>query len=273
MTASMGQGTGMSKSSSSPLIRLQKGAGPAPAYSLRAFSTERKRFPPQRTSSLPNIYLDKIDLIGGNGGWRQRRAEEEFAHRAVEEEHRLREQQELEERRRRRKAEFQAKKRRQREDEELRRAEERERTREEQLEREEARRQAEEQQRVRRELEEAEWLARQPKTCQNCAGSGKCPSCLGSGQISAVFLSPFVQGKETKGNYGRIHQGCDICYGFKQGLMADLKRGTGRCNECDGWGKIAPDIEISPAGARTRKTSNAQTPHSFFMAENTPKAA
>ena len=31
-------------------------------------------------------HLDRIDLIGGNGRWRQKRAEEEFARRAVAEE-------------------------------------------------------------------------------------------------------------------------------------------------------------------------------------------
>ena len=28
--------------------------------------------------------------------------------------------------------------------------------------------------------------------------------------------------------------GCDNCYGFKQNVMAELKRGTGRCPNCDG---------------------------------------
>ena len=36
--------------------------------------------------------------------------------------------------------------------------------------------------------------------------------------------------------------GCDGCYGFKQNMMAELKKGTGRCPNCDGQGP-------SPVGA------------------------
>eukprot|EP00933_Yihiella_yeosuensis_P040958 TRINITY_DN35385_c0_g1_i1.p1 TRINITY_DN35385_c0_g1~~TRINITY_DN35385_c0_g1_i1.p1 ORF type:complete len:294 (+),score=67.98 TRINITY_DN35385_c0_g1_i1:118-999(+) len=244
------------------------------AYSLRQYSTLKKRLPTGPTRSSPTIVLDKIDLIGGNGSWRQRLAEDEFARRAIEEEQRRREQLAAEEEKRRRKAEREMRRRLRQEEEERRRAEERERQRIEQLEREEARRQAEEAERLRLEQEEREWLARQPKTCQTCSGSGKCPVCLGSGVLHAVYLSSKADNRSTKGAYGRILQGCSACYGFEQNLMAGLKQGTGRCAACDGWGKIKPEVS-SPVGGRTRKAS---TPHLFgtanvcFFGGDSPKA-
>lgn len=246
------------------------------AYSLRDFSLTRKRIDMEKVESAPDFsHLDRIDLIGGNGRWRQRRAEDEFSRRAVVEEQRRREQEEYEEKKRQRKLALQAKKRRQQEEEERRRQEERERQHQEQLRIEEERRQAEEQERLRKEREERDWQARQPKMCETCQGGGKCPVCAGSGFAMAVYLSSHTDAQSTKGAYGRRQQGCDACYGFKQNMCAELKRGTGKCASCDGYGLIAAIVDhLSPAG-RTRKSSGSGPSNlGFFpLAGETPKHA
>jgi len=260
----------MSASRSSPAL--------AAAYTLRDYSLAKKRILPDHHNSAPDFsHLDRIDLIGGNGRWRQRRADDEFARRAVVEEERLREQQEAEERRRQRKLALQAKRRRQQEEEERRRAEERERQRQEQIRIEEEKRAEEEAERLQREQEERDWLARQPKTCTVCHGTGKCNGCTGTGYNMAIYLSATTTGKNPKGDYGRHRQGCDTCYGFKQNMLADLKRGTGMCANCDGWGKIEPDIDFASPAGRTRKHSGSGAPALGFFAgassnmEATPK--
>ncbi|CAE7231921.1 unnamed protein product [Symbiodinium sp. CCMP2456] len=209
-------------------------------------------------------HLDRIDLIGGNGRWRQIRAEEEFARRAVEEEKRLRAQQEEEEKRRQRKLALQAKRRRLQEEEERRRKEERERQHQETVRIEELKRIEEERERHRKEQEEKDWLARQPKPCQVCSGTGKCIQCVGIGHNPVLYLAANVNGKNTKGDYGRRLQGCDGCFGFKQNMMADLKKGTGRCPSCDGWGKIRPDIDLTSPTGRTKRNSVCAAPTGFF---------
>ncbi|CAJ1390398.1 unnamed protein product, partial [Effrenium voratum] len=234
------------------------------AHNLRQWSLDRYRLVPERKSSEPNFaHLDRIDLIGGNGRWRQKRAEEEFARRAIEEEKKLRELQEAEEKRRQRKLAFQARRRRQQEEEDRRRKEERERQRQETVRMEELRRIEEQRDRVRREQEEKEWLARQPKPCEVCSGSGKCVACLGVGTNPALFLASEC-GYKTPKDYGRRPQGCDGCYGFKQNLLAELKKGTGRCPNCDGWGKIRPDIDLTSPMGRTKRNSIAQAATGFF---------
>lgn len=60
-------------------------------------------------------------------------------------------------------------------------------------------------------------------------------------------------------------RGCDGCYGFKQNLLADLKKGTGRCPNCDGWGKIRPDIDLTSPGGRTKRNSISQAPTGVAM--------
>ncbi|CAE7436943.1 unnamed protein product [Symbiodinium necroappetens] len=235
------------------------------AHNLRDWSLNRRRLVPEQTASSPDFsHLDRIDLIGGNGRWRQIRAEEEFARRAVEEEKRLRAQQEEEEKRRQRKLALQAKRRRLQEEEERRRKEERERQHQETVRIEELKRIEEERERHRKEQEEKDWLARQPKPCQVCSGTGKCIQCVGIGHNPVLYLAANVNGKNTKGDYGRRLQGCDGCFGFKQNMMADLKKGTGRCPSCDGWGKIRPDIDLTSPTGRTKRNSVCAAPTGFF---------
>mmetsp|Transcript_44705 Transcript_44705/g.54731 ORF Transcript_44705/g.54731 Transcript_44705/m.54731 type:complete len:258 (+) Transcript_44705:60-833(+) len=234
------------------------------AHNLRQYSLGRKRIVLERKSSEPDFsHLDRIDLIGGNGRWRQKRAEDEFARRAVEEEKRLREQQEAEEKRRQRKLEIKARKRRQQEEEERRREEERERQRLEHVRFEELKQIEQEKERMRKEMEEKEFQARQPKPCVVCSASGKCIGCSGSGTNSTLFLAAMVDRYNNKG-YGRRMQGCDGCFGFKQNMMAELKKGTGRCPNCDGWGKIRPDIDVTSPGGRTKRNSISQATTGFF---------
>ncbi|CAK9076094.1 Reticulocyte-binding protein 2 homolog a [Durusdinium trenchii] len=235
------------------------------AHNLRQYSLDRKRISLEHTSSAPDFsHLDRIDLIGGNGRWRQKRAEEEFARRAVAEEKRLREQQEAEEKRRQRKLEVKARKRRQHEEEERRREEERERQHLEQVRFEELQKIEQEKERLRKETEEKEFRARQPKPCEVCTASGKCIGCLGSGINSTLFLAAMVNRYSSKDYYGRRPQGCDGCYGFKQNMMATLKKGTGRCPNCDGWGRIRPDIDLTSPGGRTKRNSISAAPTGFF---------
>lgn len=229
----------------------------AAAYNLRQFSADKKRLAGDCTQSLPQIKLEKIDLIGGNGRWRQKMAEEEWARRAIEEEQQRRDQQALEEQRRKRAQRAEERRRTQLQDEENRRQAERERQRREQLEREEAARQAQEKERIRKEEEEQEWLARQPKTCQACGGGGKCPTCSGKGYIFSLFLTPKVTTGTLK-DCGRMMEGCEACHGFKQNLLADVKNGTGLCAACDGKGKIWPDPKSLTSPIHRRRTSWSQ---------------
>ena len=235
------------------------------AHNLRQYSLDRHRIVLERKGSAPDFsHLDRIDLIGGNGRWRQKRAEDEFARRAIEEEKRLREQQEAEEKRRQRKLEIKARKRRQQEEEERRREEERERQRLEEIRFEELKQIEQEKKRIEKEREEKDREARQPKTCPVCNGTGKCIVCLGSGINSTLFLAAFIDRANGYKGYGRVAQGCDNCYGFKQNVMAELKRGTGRCPNCDGWGKIRPDIDLTSPGGRTKRNSISQAATGFF---------
>ena len=46
--------------------------------------------------------------------------------------------------------------------------------------------------------------------------------------------------------------GCDGCYGFKQNMMAELKKGTGRCPNCDGQGpRLEESSHVEVAMARS----------------------
>lgn len=221
------------------------------ACNLRQYSLDKKRIASPQTQTAPKIVLEKIDLIGGNGRWRQKKAEEEFARRAIEEEAHKREMQKFEEERRKRRAAREARLLRRQQEEERRREAEREQQRQEQLEQEERLRKEQEDERLRKEKEEREWLARQPKTCQKCGGGGKCPKCLGKGYLFALILAPSVN-EDRCFESGRIMEGCDECYGCRQNLMADLKKGTGRCSGCDGFGKIAPELGVMSPGTRRR---------------------
>lgn len=235
--------TGMQMSKSSPSL--------AAAFSLRDYSQHRHRLPPERSNSQTTIELEEIDRLGGNGRWRQRKAEEFFKRKQLEELERLRQQRAMEEEKRRRRQEFEAKKKRQQQEEEQKRQAERERQRREREEREEKLRREQERERQRREEEERDWLARQPRTCEACGGSGICSSCEGKGQLFSLFLVSQV-GKGSHMEFGRQPQGCEECGGCKQNILGELVAGSGQCSGCNGRGKVWPKIAFENKASRTR---------------------
>lgn len=217
------------------------------ASNLRQYSLDKKHLTKERPNSAPKLpELDESDLIGGNGRWRQRKAETEFERRAIEEAERSRQLKVLQEEKRRRKAAIEERRRRQLQDSERAREEEKERQRREQEEKEQQRREKEVRERQRREEEEREWLRRQPQTCETCGGLKRCNRCLGKGYLFDLFLVSAVQ-QDTAWNagmdYGKVKQGCEECGGYRHNVLGELKPGTGNCPACLGVGKIKPNIE------------------------------
>jgi len=229
----------------------------AASYSLRQFAIDKKhiiadpRSPDRPASTGKIIALERIDLLGGNGGWRQKKAEVHFAIIDKEEREQRRRQKMLDDSKQERKEMREKKRRMQLEEEERKRREERERR--EAFENEKIRRrfEAEERKRLDREEEEREWLRRQPKTCKVCGGDTKCRKCSGSGFCFSMFLVPNVE-KESLLTSGRIEEGCDECGGYRQNLLADLKMGSGLCPKCDGVGTITPKLEPWTPASRKR---------------------
>lgn len=210
---------------------------------LRVFSLERRRLPPERSLKEPDPLSLKMlegDLKGKNGKWKQRKAREEWDRQMKlkeEWEEQLRLQEEA---RRRRKASELEKLRRLQEAELQKKLEEQERER--RLREERARQKAEqdERDRVRREEEERLWRLRQPRTCEKCNGGGDCPACGGKGYFLATYLSPTVT-KKSPAFYGRTKRGCEVCGGCKEERSrGEMTRGSGKCFECKGSGKIVP---------------------------------
>mmetsp|Transcript_119273 Transcript_119273/g.210710 ORF Transcript_119273/g.210710 Transcript_119273/m.210710 type:complete len:278 (-) Transcript_119273:148-981(-) len=218
----------------------------AAAFNLRQYAEEHQHVPPSRPRSTGKIIpIEKIDLLGGNGRWRQRKATEEFERRRLEELERMRLEKIRQEERRRKQAEIAERKRRHQIEEERRWQEEREQKRQDQLMREKAKREAEEKERLRREEEERERLRRLPKTCETCDGTGKCQVCMGKGFYFSMYLVNKVD-EDTLLDFGRQLQGCGNCGGYAQGITGEVKKGTGKCPACNGTGKIWPVIDGDP---------------------------
>lgn len=234
------------------------------AFGLRQFSIDRKRIPKSldlRPGSAPALRfpepapLGKIDLIGGNGRFRQKLAEKEWEMKKIEDIERRKQQKILDEERRRKQAEREARRRRIQEESERQRKEERERELIEKEEKERRRIELEEKERLDREEKERQWLARQPKICETCGGTGKCFACNGEGAIFSTFLVTNVTGEAVHGGgYGKVVQGCEECRGLKQGIRGELTKGTGSCERCGGWGKIKPNVTT-----RQRTFTNIKT--------------
>mmetsp|Transcript_73957 Transcript_73957/g.158497 ORF Transcript_73957/g.158497 Transcript_73957/m.158497 type:complete len:273 (-) Transcript_73957:48-866(-) len=215
------------------------------SFSLREYSLNRKRLPPPRSSSQPALHvLSEEDLAGGNGRWRQRKAEEEWRRKDIE----MQEQQRLQKIKEKemavRKARKEETRRKALEEEKRQVLAERARKKKEQEDLEAETRRQEERLRMRREEEKREWFAKQPKTCETCKGMKKCVTCLGKGHVFSLFLVPQV-GKESKEpmvDFGRLLQGCEDCGGYRQNTMGQLRMGSGLCAACNGVGKISPEI-------------------------------
>jgi len=211
----------------------------------------------------PEEPMEQIDLIGGNGNWRQIKAiaqfkikdeiaKEEKKQNAIKEQKKKERAAELADRRRKHQAE-----------EEQRWQDEREQKRLNQIERERVQRENEEKIRLDREAAEEERRRRMPKTCETCDGSCKCQECMGEGYTCATFLVSMKNtelgglGASTAFDHGRVYQGCDKCGGYSHNMLGDLKKGTGDCPVCNGHGKIWPDLGDTVTSPKARTTSQA----------------
>jgi len=230
----------------------------AAAFNLRKYAVEVRHIPGERPASAPAGManqaepidpktLTKIDLLGGNGKWRQIQAEAEFKRRKRAEEERRKLEKEREAEKKRRLAEQAERKRRHQEQEEQRWLQEQKQKEAELAEQERLRLEKEEKARLQRELEEEERRRRMPKTCETCDGSTKCQDCMGKGYIFSVFLVHKVAREDDVGQtnieHGRKEQGCEKCGGYAHNQLGDLKKGTGLCPVCQGLGKVWPVLD------------------------------
>lgn len=223
----------------------------AAAFSLRTYAAKLKHIPAENVTRAAfrgdplEIPIGNIDLIGGNGKFRQIKAEEEFARRRVQAEEEHREEIKYQAEKKQKKAEHIEKKRVYHEQEEKRWQDEREQKRLAQIEFARKKQEEEDERRAKRQLQEEERKRRMPKTCETCDGSGKCQDCGGKGHVFSLFLvhRTGVSDVRTPMDHGRVHQGCDKCGGFSHNMLGDLKKGTGECPPCQGLGKIWPFID------------------------------
>lgn len=234
-------------SDSSPSLGLSKTV----ACNLREYSLNRARLKLEKPEIFKDSPLEIIDLHGGNGRWRQRKAKVEFAKRAIEEEEARRQSQLRELERRRRKAEQERTRKQAQEMELNKRKKEREQKRLDAIRAEEKRREAEENERLRKQHEHEEWLRRQPKMCETCQGTGKCQMCGGKGYDFVMFLIPEVS-TVTSREHGKVMQGCEECGGLRHNIVGDLRLGSGKCVPCAGVGKVTPVIEDSKGPSRRK---------------------
>jgi hypothetical protein len=217
-----------------------------------------------------------MDLAGGNGRWRQRRAKEQWILDQAEAEKQRRERHIVEVEKQRRCEEREARRRRQQEEDQQRLRAIEERKQSERLAQEERERQEEEDRRLQAEQEQRDWLARQPKTCTTCMGSGKCTYCGGKGFFFAMFLSPSV-GSDAMLDFGRAQQGCPECGGCAQNIRGDLVQGSGKCLDCDGVGMVTPNVVEMPVDRQNSNKINLRRHRSTLfstgpLALRSPKA-
>lgn len=243
----------------------------AAAFSLREYSQTRKRIPIERSNSQPDIRMEEIDRMGGNGKWRQVKAEAFFKQQQVEELERLREQRTLEEKRKKRRQDLENRRKRQQQEEEQKRQAKLDHEQEMRNERDHKERKRQEKERHDREHQEREWAARQPVPCELCLASGVCPSCDGKGQLWATFLAPKV-GSEACMGFGRAPQGCEDCGGCKQNIMGELNCGSGECAACNGRGKVWPDAAFNPF-KNTRSRFRFSSSNVASICEFSPKSS
>lgn len=256
---------GSRQSSSSPAL--------AAAFNLRKYAVKVKHIASDRPASAPAMgmgnkvapitpeQLTRIDLIGGNGKWRQLLAEEEFKRRKAASEEKRRQELTKAKEKMRRDAETTERKRRHQAEEERRWREEAEQQERDRLEKERIKQEQEDRERQRREFEEEERKKRMPKTCETCNGTAKCQDCGGKGFLFHMYL---VSNKGmdydaggTEVEHGRKEQGCEKCGGCAHNLLGDIKMGTGECAVCQGLGKIWPVIEDTAISPKSKGFSQA----------------
>mmetsp|Transcript_43837 Transcript_43837/g.93841 ORF Transcript_43837/g.93841 Transcript_43837/m.93841 type:complete len:291 (-) Transcript_43837:17-889(-) len=252
---------GMKLSKSSPCV--------AASLNLRNYSQGRNRLLEDRSSPQfrKEIILTEIDLLGGNGHWRQRKANLFFEQKKIDDAQKAAEERERAEQKRLRKLAHEERRKRVREEQDRAAREKEEKLRLAAEQRAEEERQRLERERRLREEEHREWEARQPRICEECQGQGLCPECDGSGQIFSVFLSRTTDKHNFKGvpgrDFGRCPQGCTKCGGCRQNLIGSLQLGSGRCAGCNGKGKVWPEAAFEQT-AMSRRTTNANRRASFM---------
>jgi len=233
----------------------------AAAFNLRDFSQSRKKIgygerPESAGTSalrLKREHLEEIDLIGGNGRWRQRKAETEFDRRRMEEEAKRAEEEKRQKKTQQRQQMKEARQRKQQKEEEKQRIENEDKRRIAREEREAAKLAEEEERRKYEVEEERQRIMRLPKTCQTCTGGGHCQVCGGAGHVYAMYLVTEVKTHAPSQDYGKLIQGCTHCGGYRQGIRGDLLKGSGKCPPCGGMGKIWPDIDGKEKSTHLRR--------------------
>jgi len=222
----------------------------AATFNLRDFSKKRGKGlssdeRPDSGGASKRAPYEQIDLIGGNGHWRQVKAEKDFERRRIEDENQRREQVKQEAERSRRKQMKEDRIRRQVEEEERKRFEAQEKKRATQEEKERLEFERQERERLRKEADHADWLRRQPVTCETCAGEASCQVCEGKGHVYGIYLVSTVVHSTAppEKDFGKLVQGCTNCCGLVHGVRGDLQKGSGKCPPCGGTGKIWPIFE------------------------------
>jgi len=186
-----------------------------------------------------------VDLYGGNGRWKQQRAQEEWERQIKQREHEEVLRLEHEERQRIKRAEARERQRRREEAERKRLLEEQERQRRLEEERERLRREAQERERLRLLEEERQRQRKAPRPCPVCEGSSRCQVCSGKGYGFTLFLSSQVQTKQStvysssSKQFGARPRGCEACSGFgDEATWGEYLQGSGKCRNCEGHGKV-----------------------------------
>eukprot|EP00927_Polykrikos_kofoidii_P078977 TRINITY_DN75777_c0_g1_i1.p1 TRINITY_DN75777_c0_g1~~TRINITY_DN75777_c0_g1_i1.p1 ORF type:complete len:397 (-),score=75.26 TRINITY_DN75777_c0_g1_i1:93-1283(-) len=183
-----------------------------------------------------------VTLHGGDGGWKQQIAMEEWERQVLAHEVRKREWELREERERARLLEAE-RRRRQEAEEEERRAEEAEAERRRRREEEERRQmEADLQKRKKAEEEERQRRRRLPRPCHTCEGSGQCKGCGGRGAADTLYFATRVQNGgscASNSQCGRLPRGCELCGGWGDSAdWGEFNSGNGKCTTCQGVGKI-----------------------------------
>lgn len=251
---------GMERSWSSPAL--------AAAFGLRKYAVQLKHIPGERAArafqgDALEIPIEKIDLIGGNGYWRQKKAEEEFKRRRQEEEEQRRQDLLKAAQKKKRLLDREDKRKKFQEEEERRWQEEREQKRRDAIEKEQQKQKEEEKVRVVEEHKQEEKRKRMPRTCETCDGSCKCQECMGKGYIFSIFLVSSKSDQQQDMEHGRVYQGCEKCGGCAHNMLGELKKGNGQCAGCQGLGKIWPVVEDLPPSPKSVITKSSTQ----FMSE------
>lgn len=99
----------------------------------------------------------------------------------------------------------------------------------------------EERQKIRAAEEERLRKANEKKPCVTCNGSGTCAECDGKGFFVSMYLTASVTAKCDE-FHGRVARGCVDCGGRSEyTATGKLKKGNGKCSNCSGTGKVAPN--------------------------------